>query len=196
MGTSAGWLRDLAKRMQANAMMFDYRGYGESEGSPHEAGLVADGIAAVQWLEKRTGLASTELVYLGRSLGGGVAIQVADEEKPRALVCVSTFSSLVDVAAGRFWFMPVRWVMRNRFESARTLAGLDVPYLHIHGDEDRVVPLRHGQTLFESAQHPLREVVVAQGRGHNERDLDLWIARIQNFLIPLNVEGGSSSGRE
>ena len=179
--TSQAWLRELGNVLSANVMVFDYRGYGQSLGTPREAGLIDDGVAAIDWLVERTGQTSEEMLYLGLSLGGGVAVQVAERRPPSGLILVSTFDSLARVGQGHFPWLPVRWMMRNRFDSAAVLARLDVPLLQIHGDRDRIVPLVRGQTLFEAARTQHKHWITAQGFGHNDLPLGNWASEITRF---------------
>lgn len=175
-------MSDLSDRLDAPILVFDYRGYGQSEGSPHEQGVVADGIAAVEWLCQRTGKSPDQLVYLGRSLGGGVAVQVAGQMPPRALILVSTFSSLVDVAARVFPWLPVRWLMRNRYESARVISRCPVPLLQIHGVDDTIVPLELGERLHAASGAEHKKFLSAAGLGHNDLPLEAFVEEINRFI--------------
>ncbi len=179
--TSAAWLRALGHVLSADVMMFDYRGYGASAGRPSQAGLVRDGVAAVDWLVRRTGQPSETFLYLGRSLGGAVAIEVAQQRKPLGLVLVSTFDSLVRVAGEHLPWLPVSLLMRNRFESVEVLAALDVPLLQIHGDRDRIVPIERGRALFEAARGLPRRWVTATDKGHNDLPVEDHILAITQF---------------
>ena len=185
--TSQAWLKALGSRLNASVMVFDYRGYGQSHGTPGQAGVVDDGVAAVDWLSERTGQASDTMLFLGMSLGGGVAVQVAAQRAPRGLVLVSTFDSLAAVGQGHFPWLPVRWVMRNRFDSAEILEHLEVPVLQIHGDQDRVVPMPRGQALFERIQSPHKRWMVAAGYGHNDLPLLDWAEEIIRFARDPSV---------
>ncbi len=177
-----GRIEYLASRLNARVFLFDYRGYGHSEGSPCEAGLVADGLAAVQWTSQRTGLPAEDIVLIGRSLGGGVAAQVAAQRPPAALVLISTFSSMVDVAAGQYRLFPVRWLMRNRYDCQSALANFQSPLLQIHGRGDRIVPLRCGQDLFDSVPCRTRQFLVIEGRGHNNLQVEDFAEPLAAFL--------------
>ncbi len=188
LGTSASWLQSLGHVLSANVMMFDYRGYGASQGKPHQAGLVRDGVAAVDWLVQRTGQPSESFLYLGRSLGGGVAVQVAQQRRPLGLVLVSTFDSMVRVASGHFPWLPVAQVMRNRYESAKVLAEIQVPVLQIHGDRDRIVPLARGRALFDAAPPESSRFVTAMGKGHNDLRLEDHLLEISQFGVRVRAQ--------
>ena len=141
----------------------DYRGYGGSGGSPTEVGLLADARAALEWL-KNAGI--TDHVYFGESIGCGVAVNIAEERPPRALILQSAYSSAADVAQRQYWFLPVRLLMLDRFECLEAVKKLDAPLLAIHGESDRIIPIDIGRRLFENAPGP-KEWLAIPGAGHN-----------------------------
>jgi hypothetical protein len=147
-------------------MLAEYRGYGGNPGSPHEAGLYADGRAALDWLAVQ-GVSPERLVIYGESLGSGVAVQLARERAPAALVLEAPFSSAVDVAASAYWFLPVRWLIKDRFDSVAKIGAVRAPLLLIHGERDHVVPVRFGRRLFDAAAEPKEAIFLPQG-GHND----------------------------
>jgi len=181
----AGWLRRLHDDHQLTVLAFDYRGYGRSEGKPSEQGLIDDARAARRWLAQRTGVAETEIVLLGRSLGGGVAVQLAANDGARGLILESTFTSLPDVGAEHMSWMSPRTVMRNRFNSLEAITHYTGPVLISHGDADTLIPIAHGQALYAAAPGPKRFVTIP-GAGHN----DAWNAEsaraLDEFIAALN----------
>jgi uncharacterized protein len=174
-------IRELRERHQVAVFIFDYRGYGRSEGTPSEAGLVADAKAARGWVANRTGIGETDVVLFGRSLGGGVAVQLAADDGAAGLVLVSTFASLPEVAAHRMPFLAPKLIMRNRFPSADRIPEFQGPVLVCHGDADRVVPYSQGQKLFEAANEPKRFVHI-DGGGHNDPDSGKFHAELEELL--------------
>lgn len=180
--TSGPWICQFASSLNASVFIFDYRGYGKSEGRPSEKGVVEDGVAAIDWLSNRTGLTSDQMVFFGRSLGGGVAIQVAKQKPPRAFVLVSTFSSIVDVACEQFSWLPIRLVMKNRYESEQAITEMDIPILQIHGDRDQTISMNLGKRLNEASPSQHKSFVVAQGKGHNNLNLESFRQEINDFL--------------
>ena len=122
-------LKMLHRRAGVSVLIFDYRGYGRSEGKPSEAGVLADARAARAWLAAREKIAEADVVLMGESLGGAVAVDLAARDGARALVLESTFSSLPDVAAYHYPWLPVRWVMRTRFDSAGKIGDYHGPLL-------------------------------------------------------------------
>lgn len=129
----------------------EYRGYGGNPGQPDEEGLYADGRAALSFLEGE-GIAADRMVLVGNSLGSGVAVQLAQEYSPAALVLISGYSSLPDVVAGHFAWLPARLMLLDSFASIDKIGALDLPILLLHGEEDEVIPFAHGQRLAEAAK--------------------------------------------
>jgi fermentation-respiration switch protein FrsA (DUF1100 family) len=161
---------------------FDYRGYGRSEGSPHEKGILADARAAHRWLTNRARISSDQLVIMGRSLGGAVAVDLAADYSARALVLESTFTSLPDVAARIYWWAPVRWLMRSRFDSLAKIARFSGPLLQSHGTLDEVVPIGIGRQLFASATGQQKTFVEFPLDGHNDPPPASYYRRLDQFL--------------
>jgi len=175
------WRQDL----NVSILVFDYRGYGRSEGSPGEAGLLADGRAARAWLAKRAGVAEHQIVLFGRSIGGGVVVDLATDGA-RGLILERTFTSIPDAAASHFPWLPVRLVMRNRFDSLAKIKNYHGPLLMSHGDADTVVPMQLGRQLFEAANDPKEWIMVAGGE-HNDEQPHSYYAAVGEFLANLPV---------
>jgi fermentation-respiration switch protein FrsA (DUF1100 family) len=159
--------RLLRDRLDATVLVWDYRGYGKSEGTPNEAGVVADGLAAQRWLADRTGRKPADIAVIGRSLGGCVATAIAAEQGAAILVLQSTCTSLTDVAANRYPWLPVRWVMQNRFDSLKRIKRYEGPVLVSHGTTDEVIPFDQGRALFDAAPGRKRFVEIPAGT-HNQ----------------------------
>ncbi len=171
---NAGNLSHRARRQkqlrddhQLAVMTFDYRGYGRSEGKPSEEGLFMDARAARGWLARRTSVASQDIVLMGRSLGGGVMVDLAANDGARALVLESTFTSLPEAAGKHFPWLPTSLLMHNRMNSLEKIANYHGPTLISHGDAYRVIPFQHGQRLYEAAPGPKRFVRIING-DHND----------------------------
>lgn len=128
----------------------EYRGYGGNPGKPDEAGLYADGRAALAFLRRR-GVADGQVVLIGNSLGSGVATELATEMRPRALVLLSAYTSLTDLGAQKFRWAPVRLLMRDRFDNLAKLGKVAAPVLVLHGEADTLIPVAHGRQIAEAA---------------------------------------------
>lgn len=179
---AAAYLDFLRSEVGVAGLVVDYRGYGNSEGRPSEAAILADLEQAHAWLRARAGLAEDGVVLLGRSLGGAMAVHLASRFGARGLVLECTFASLVDVAAGRFPWLPVRWMMRNRYPSRDRIATYSGRLLMSHGTDDRVVPYEQGRELFEAAQAARGEFVEMPGLGHNDMGSPEYFERLYAFL--------------
>ncbi|MBT4867688.1 MAG: alpha/beta hydrolase [Planctomycetaceae bacterium] len=177
-------LRILNERHGLAVLAFDYRGYGRSEGIPDEAGLLQDARAARKWLAERTGIEEQEVVVMGRSLGGGVAVDLAANDGARGLVLASTFTTLPAVANHHAGGIPAGVVMKNRFDSAKKIARYDGPLLQSHGDSDEVIPYKLGRRLFEQAPGPKRFVAITGGR-HNSPQSEEYRRAFDEFIDAL-----------
>lgn len=154
-----------------------YRGYGRSEGSPTEAGLHQDADAAYDWLLAH-GIPADQIVVVGESLGTGVATRLAADRDLGALVLEAPYTSLSDVAARRFPWVPVRLLIRDPFLSHDHIRRVEEPLLILHGTADTRVPVTMGQALYDAAPGP-KEIIFFPGVGH--LDLfgpNLWAAEI------------------
>jgi uncharacterized protein len=132
---------------------FDYRGYGRSSGAPSEEGTYLDAEAAYQWLRGR-GFGESEIIALGESLGGAVAAELALRASLKGVVLLSTFTSIPDVGADIFPFLPTQWLCRIRYDTLSKLPELDVPVLVMHSRADSIIRFRHGERLFAAANEP------------------------------------------
>ncbi len=144
-------------------LLVSYRGYGGNPGSPSEDGLYADGRAAMSFLQAR-GVAPGRTVVYGELLGTGVAVQIALDqagagEPVAAVVLEAPFTSAVDAGAHHYPWAPVRWLMRDRFDSRAKIANIGAPVMIIHGGRDRVVPFSMGEALYAEARHRKESLV-------------------------------------
>jgi fermentation-respiration switch protein FrsA (DUF1100 family) len=171
-------------RLQAAVLVFDYRGYGRSEGSPTEAGVLADARAARRWLAERAGVRESDVVLVGHSLGGGVAVDLAATDGARGLVLECTFTNLPDVAAAWVPFLPVRAVMQTSLNSLMKIGGYRGPLLQVHGDADEIVPYRLGRELFAAANEP-KLFITVPGGDHNHYHSAEYVAALDRFLASL-----------
>lgn len=154
-------------RLGVNLFIFDYRGYGKSEGRPSERGTYRDARAALAYLRDRPDVAPDGIVYFGRSLGAAVAVELAGAFPPLGLILVSPFASVSDMARLAYPFLPVSWLVRNRYDSSARIASIRRPLLVIHGELDGLVPLAQAEKLFKLANPP-KHLQVLPGAGHND----------------------------
>ncbi len=163
--------------MGVDMMLVDYRGYGDNPGSPTESHIAADVRAVWEHAVKTRGGDFKGIYLFGESLGGGVATRLASElcregTPPAGLMLRATFASLVDTGAYHFPYLPVRWIMQDRFPSVERIPHVTCPILHVHGALDRIVPMHMGQRLFdavpdESAGGIPKRFIELPHAGHN-----------------------------
>ena len=145
---------EIFHRLKLDIFIFDYRGYGKSEGKPTEQGTYEDAEAAWRYLIEERQLAPIEIIIFGRSLGGAVASWLAHKHTPRALILESAFTSLRDIAATLYPYLPVRRLLRFEYNTAEYLRSVNCPVLIIHSRQDELMPFNQGQQLFEVAREP------------------------------------------
>lgn len=149
-----------------NCFIFDYRGYGNSEGTPGEEGTYLDAGAAYKWLREEKKISPDNIIIFGRSLGGSIAAQLASKVKARALVVESAFTSYADIGKKFYPYMPVRWFARFSYRTIDYIKNVDCPVMLIYSRNDDIVPFEFGPELYEAANEP-KEFVEILG-SHND----------------------------
>jgi fermentation-respiration switch protein FrsA (DUF1100 family) len=144
-------------------LLAGYRGYSDNSGDPDESGLYADGAAALDWLNRR-GLPDRRVIIIGNSLGSGVATELARKRPPAALILVSPFTSMADVAARQYPWLPVRWLLLDRYDNLAKIDAVSAPVLILHGTADRLIPVAQARRL--AAAHPAAALRLFEGAGH------------------------------
>ena len=168
-----------------NVFAFDYRGYGRSQGRPSEEGTYRDAQAAHAWLRQK-GFAGTNIIPFGGSLGGGVAAELAVREPVGGLVLQATFTSVPDMAAELFPWLPVRRFGTIRYETRSKLPRLHVPVLVMHSPADELVRFSHAQANFAAANEPKLFWEIQGDHNHPLTDTARFIAGVDKFLGLLN----------
>jgi fermentation-respiration switch protein FrsA (DUF1100 family) len=156
-------------------LAISYRGYPGSTGTPSEAGLLTDGIAAFDWLSARS---ENEIIVLGQSLGSGVAVNTARLRPAAAVILVSAYLSVLSLAQMHYPFFPVGLLIKDPFRSDLRIAQVRQPKLFIHGRHDAIIPLSSGEALYDIAPEP-KQMLIYDGSGHN----DLWDARMVQDIL-------------
>lgn len=160
----------LIHKLGMNLLIFDYRGYGRSDGVPSEEGTYLDAEAAWRHLVEDRGEKPGRIVLHGRSLGGAVAAHLAGSRSPAGLIVESSFSDITSLGAELYPWLPVRWLSRVKYSTAEYVRDARCPVLVIHSPEDGMIDIRHGRTIFEAAEEPKRFVEI---RGvHNSGYID------------------------
>lgn len=173
--------RFAAYQAQGFGVFFlSYRGYGASSGSPSERGLVSDALSAYDWLIAQ-GVKPDHIMLVGESLGSGVAVQLAAQRPIGALALEATFASAANVASIDYWWLPVRLLMKDKFDSFAFIGKIHVPLLITHGDADGWIPLSEGEKLFALANEPKQMVVIPGGTHGSIFSAETWTNEMRFF---------------
>jgi len=151
-----------------SVLLTDYRGYGGNRGTPSEKSLAIDARAAFDYMANRVG--TDRLAYYGESVGAGVAIGLAAERPPAALILRSPFTSLADVASVHYPFLPTSLLLVDRFQNTDRIGAVQVPKLFVAGTDDTIVPTDQTRELYDAASEP-KDLLMVDGAGHNDRAL-------------------------
>jgi fermentation-respiration switch protein FrsA (DUF1100 family) len=149
-----------------NVFIFDYRGYGQSEGSANEEGSYLDADAAYDYLIGERNIDPRSSIIFGRSLGGAVAAELASTKKVAALIIESAFTSIQDLGSEIYPFLPVRLLSRFEYNTLEKIESVDCPKMIIHSRDDEMIPFRHSRRIFEAAGEP-KDFMELSG-GHND----------------------------
>ncbi len=183
---NAGNIGDRGSKFSALAesgfgvLAISYRGYFGSEGKPSEAGLIKDGEAALKFLFDQ-GYKTSDIILFGESLGSGVAVQLAARSEFSAIILESPFSSIASVGQKKYWFAPVKLLLKDHFDSEKFAPEITSPVLVFHGTADQVVPFFEGKKLFEKIKSP-KKFIEVQGAGHLDFSEEFLVREITNFL--------------
>ncbi|MBA4143529.1 MAG: alpha/beta hydrolase [Nitrosospira sp.] len=170
-------------RLGYNTFIFDYRGYGHSSGSPSESGTYLDAEAAWRYLVEVKGILPSRITLFGESLGGAVAAWLATSVEPAGLVLASVFTSVPDMAAKIYPFLPVRLLSRFNYNTLEYLQSVTCPVFIAHSPQDEIVPFTHGRALYQAAPEP-KQFLELQG-GHNSGFIFMredWVEALDGFL--------------
>lgn len=184
---NAGHIGDRGYKMRplldagVGVLMLSYRGYGGNAGSPSEEGLYNDGRAAIAFLAAR-GIGLDRLVIYGESMGSGVAVQIATETPPAALILEAPFTSLTKVAFEKVPYIPVPLLIRDRFDSLSKIGCIQAPLLVIHGERDKTVRVGHGRALLAAANEPKQGMFLADA-GHTDLYAYGVAERMADFVL-------------
>lgn len=172
-------------RLGLSTFIFDYRGYGQSEGKPTEQGTYLDAEAAWSYLIQKKQVDPTRIIIFGRSLGGVIAAWLAHVHTPKVLIIESTFTSIRDIAADLYPYLPVRLLSRFDYSAMDYLRQVNCPVLIVHSRNDEIISFSHGRRLFEAAHEPKEflEITGTHNEGfmtsarHYEGGLDFFISK-------------------
>ncbi|QMU62197.1 MAG: alpha/beta fold hydrolase [Gammaproteobacteria bacterium] len=148
-----------------NFLIFDYRGFGISTGKPSEQGTYLDADAVWKYLIEERKLESTDIIIAGRSLGGGVAAELAKKVHPALLILESTFTSMTEVSAKHYPFMPTGLIVKHEYETNLKLKDIHCPIIFVHSKNDEVIPYEHSQRNYAAANEPKQFIELRGGHG-------------------------------
>lgn len=160
-------LKLIHDELGVSVLLFDYRGYGRSQGTASEEGTYRDAEAALAYLRSREDIDPGKIVLFGRSLGAAVAVELATRHRPYGLVLESPFLSIQDMARRSHPFLPVASLLRTKYDSKAKIQKVEAPVLVLHGDRDEIIPFEAGRRLFEEAKEPKKFHAIS-GAGHND----------------------------
>jgi hypothetical protein len=169
------------QKLGISTFALDYRGYGESEGTPNEEGLYTDALTAFQYMTNERRIQSDKIFIFGYSLGSAIGIELAKRVAAAGLIVEGAFTSAPDVASEWYPLLPVRLTMKNIFDSIGKIESVDEPKLFFHASRDEIIPFHHGQELFDRARQS--KTFVATSGNHN----DAQIVDSARFYSQLNM---------
>lgn len=178
-------LATALRRRGFQVLLFDYRGFGGNPGTPTERGLASDARAAREYLISRRDVDAARLVYFGESLGTAVAVNLATEHRPAVLILRSPFTSLADVGQFHYWWLPVRSLIRDVYDTLERVGRVRAPLLVIVGERDRIVPVAYSRRVYDSAADTPKAFLSIPHADHNDYDLlagDTMLEAISRFL--------------
>lgn len=187
---NAGHIGDRAEKVGEylaagyGVLLLSYRYNAASGGEPSEANLFTDARAGMAFL-KREAVSSDRVVLYGESLGSGIAVAMAVEFPVAGLVLEAPYSSMPDMAQHHYWYVPSRWLVRDRFDSMSRIGKISAPLLVIHGEADTVIPIKFGRRLFDAAPEPKQAHYLPEARHNNLADYgmqSLVVAFIERYV--------------
>lgn len=174
----------LHDKLKIHVFIFDYRGYGRSEGTPSESGTYLDGEAAVQHLRSRRDVDPKTMILFGRSLGTAIAAEMAIRQDFLALILETPFASIRAMARVAFPLLPIGPFLRTRYDVLEKVKKIRAPLLVLHGDQDEIVPYAQGRQVFDAAPEP-KQFFTIRGAHHNDSYVvggESYFSALKNFI--------------
>jgi fermentation-respiration switch protein FrsA (DUF1100 family) len=177
----------IFNQLGLSTFIFDYRGYGQSQGKVSEKGTYLDAEAAWDYLVQKKRIPPSEIIVFGRSLGGSIAAYLVQDKQPKGLIVESTFSSIRDIGSDLYPYLPVRLISRFNYDSKDYIKNVNCPVLVVHSTDDEMISIEHGRRLFEAADEP-KEFLEIEGT-HNEgiiKSRQQYIEGLASFISKLD----------
>ena len=182
-GEEASWLIDLFKPLSDTAtLLINYRGYGESEGRPTEKDMVADSLALLDAIKGQY----NSVVLLGRSLGSGVAVQVAAQREVERVILVTPYDSIAAVGQGMYPWAPVRLLSKDPFDSLAVAENVEEPTLFLIAETDSIIPHKHSETLYEVWKEPKQWIVIRDSDHNSITEFPAYWQAVKDFIGAAN----------
>jgi len=162
-----GWAGKMCSQFRCNVLVFDYAGYGKSEGKPTAPGVLDDGLAALTYLTQQEGIPMNQIIVWGFSLGGSVAVDLASKHEVKALIVESSFTSLAEMSRVVVPFFPAEYLLWEQLSSIKKIGNVRCPVFISHGRADRTIPFSQGERLFEAANEPKTFFIPPEGFDHH-----------------------------
>jgi hypothetical protein len=183
---------EILHLMGFNVFIFDYRGYGRSQGEPSEHGTFLDAKAALAYLTQVKKIPENKVILFGRSLGGAIAVWLASQSKPKALIVESSFTSIPELGQQHYPWLPVKLISSFRYDSKQHIQKVSSPVLIIHSRSDEVIPFNHGQVLFDNVCTEKEMLVI---HGHHG-DGFIYSGKIYTEGLRAFLSRHSNTGKE
>jgi len=172
------------KNMNINFLIIAWRGFSGNKGNPTEKGLYDDANSAVRWLEKE-GVMKKDIVIYGESLGTGVVTEIAQNNNFAGIILESPFTSMIDAAKNKYPFLPIRFLLKDKYESDKKIQNIKSPLLIMHGEVDKIIPFWMGKKMYDIANEPKYFYSTKYDNHMMEYDKNLLIT-LEKFLDSLN----------
>lgn len=179
------WIAHPLTEAGYGVLLVEYRGYGGNPGKPDEAGLLADGRAGIEYLRSR-GIAPGQMVFFGQSLGTGVAVKMATEFPPAAVILQSPYTSIAKAGQHHYWYMPVRWLIKDAFPAEDWIGDVHAPLLVLVAEDDTIIPPKLSLELFADANQP-KTLETFTESGHNDLGGNGGMQAVLEFLGKLRI---------
>jgi len=172
------------KDMNVNFLIIAWRGFSKNKGSPTEKGLYKDARGAVEWLKSKS-IEESDIIIYGESLGTGVAVEIAQNKNFAGVILESPFTSMVDAGKDKYPFLPVRLLLKDKYESDKKIKNVNSPILIMHGKVDKIVPFHMGKKMYELANEP-KHYYFSEYDDHMMEYNEKLLNALKKFIYGLN----------
>ena len=172
------------KDINVNFLIISWRGFSGNSGKPSEQGLYKDGKSAIDWL-KNMGLSEKDIILYGESLGTGIATEIAQNKKFAGLILETPFTSMIDAAKNVYPYIPVGFLLKDRYENDKKIKNINIPLLVMHGEKDQIIPFKMGKKIYEIANKPKYSYFTKYDNHMMEYDEKLVFV-LRSFIKSLN----------